>query len=78
MCALQHGETLSCVAGSSKAFRLEFIRALKLYAPLNLIMAVVFNGRRLLNDPMLSITHLTSSILRSSLFLTCYWYIKSS
>ena len=38
VCSLQHPYTSSCTVGMMTAWRGEFIRALKLYAPLNAVI----------------------------------------
>ena len=40
-------------------------------------MTLVFNGRRILQNPASGLKHFIKSTLRSSLFLTCYWYLTS-
>ncbi|KAI8902725.1 hypothetical protein BC833DRAFT_546709 [Globomyces pollinis-pini] len=72
LCALQHPNHATCIGGASHAFKLEWMRALKLYGPLNIVMAVAFGGKRLLKDPKKSLLYLILSTIRSCLFLTCY------
>ncbi|KAI8902728.1 hypothetical protein BC833DRAFT_654540 [Globomyces pollinis-pini] len=72
MCAIQHPYHTFCTIGVFYAFWGEWWRALKLYGPLNLIMTVVFKGKKLLKDPLKSVKQYTKSTLRSVLFLTCY------
>ncbi|KAI9208932.1 uncharacterized protein BJ171DRAFT_557640 [Polychytrium aggregatum] len=72
MCGLQHPTTLKCSLNAVQAFHNEWWRAMSLYTPLNAIMVVIFRGSALFKDPLQTLSRLAVSILRSSLFLTCY------
>jgi hypothetical protein len=72
MCAIQHPPTSSCFQGMITAFVGEWKRAFQMYAPLNLIMTIIFRGKSLLKDPKLSLVKFIKSTLRSVLFLTAY------
>ncbi|KAK6096476.1 hypothetical protein MT418_003308 [Batrachochytrium dendrobatidis] len=71
-CALQHPASTNCWYSVLWSFKGEWFRAMSLYAPLNLIMMLIFRGKRVLNSPLRSLFHLGFSILRSTVFLTCY------
>jgi hypothetical protein len=72
MCALQHPPTSSCWRGMVTAFVGEWKRAFQMYAPLNVVMTLVFKGKTLLKDPKQSFVKFVKSTLRSVLFLTAY------
>jgi len=50
----------------------EFQRGIYLYAPLNLVMSIVFKSKRFLEDPVGSGSRILISTLRSAIFLTAY------
>jgi hypothetical protein len=72
LCSVQHPVTSSCYFGAINAFMGEWGRAFRLYAPLNLFMAIIFKGKSLLKDPRLSARKIILSTLRSVLFLSLY------
>ncbi|KAI8369438.1 uncharacterized protein BYT42DRAFT_584481 [Radiomyces spectabilis] len=72
MCALQHPLEDSCSRSAFRSFKLEYLRALKLYVPLNLIMMGVFRSGQLTSNPNLVLRKFAISCLRSGLFLTMY------
>ena len=72
MCAIQHPSTSYCSVGMLKAFMGEWTRAFNLYAPLNIIMMIIFKGHKMLNNPLKSCVSMAKSILQSTLFLSLY------
>ena len=72
MCALQHAPTPFCTVGALNAFYAEFLRAGKLYVPLNIIMAIIFKGSKILKNPFKTLKQMIKSTLRSTIFLTFY------
>ena len=72
MCSVQHPSTPSCMTGVLKAFNGEWWRALSMYAPLNAVMTIIFNHKKILQNPVGQLTRFVLSTLRSVLFLTCY------
>ncbi|GAB5586108.1 hypothetical protein Unana1_01008 [Umbelopsis nana] len=72
MCALQHPLDDSCTRSKATLFGSEFLRALKLYVPLNIIMTAVFRWSQLKSDPEEVLDRFVKSCLRSALFLSCY------
>ncbi|KAL7751343.1 hypothetical protein RI367_003203 [Sorochytrium milnesiophthora] len=77
MCALIHPETPSCTAFSLRCFTRAMRRSAALYAPLNAIMVLVFNWRKVIRrrvslPPHYSLLRYLLSTLRSSVFLSVY------
>jgi hypothetical protein len=72
MCSMMHPPTSSCFRGMITAFLGESKRAFNLYAPLNVIMTIIFRGTSILKNPKQTISKIAISTLRSVLFLTCY------
>ncbi|KAH6570204.1 hypothetical protein BASA50_004996 [Batrachochytrium salamandrivorans] len=72
MCAFQHPTYESCWQSVIWSIKGEWFRAMSLYAPLTLIMTLIFRGRNVLKHPTRAMFYFVVSVLRSSLFLTCY------
>ena len=72
LCSLQHPFASSCPQTAAHIFYAEWFRALSMYGPLNAIMSLIFRGKRLLTNPINFIYNVSFSIMRSSLFLSCY------
>ncbi|KAI8911714.1 hypothetical protein EDD86DRAFT_188565 [Gorgonomyces haynaldii] len=72
MCSIQHPHTPSCAYGCVTAFNGEWWRALSMYAPLNLVMTVIFNYKKILQQPKEQFVRFVFSTCRSVLFLTLY------
>ncbi|KAG0174947.1 hypothetical protein DFQ28_003628 [Apophysomyces sp. BC1034] len=72
LCALQHPLEESCVQNKVTMFRTEYLRALKLYMPLNIIMTIVFRSGQMTTNPMDVLRKFAMSCMRSALFLSMY------
>jgi hypothetical protein len=72
ICALEHPWNTSCTKAHLSTFVGAIGRSLKLYMPLNAIMTVIFSGRRLIKDPVNTLTRYVKSVIRSSVFLSSY------
>ncbi|KAI8064784.1 uncharacterized protein B0P05DRAFT_554256 [Gilbertella persicaria] len=72
MCSIQHPLTSSCTIDKFGLFKDEFLRSLKLYVPLNVIMLAVFRSKQMRIDPQTVLQKFSISCLRSALFLTMY------
>ncbi|KAI7857821.1 hypothetical protein BDC45DRAFT_477506 [Circinella umbellata] len=72
MCALQHPLDPSCPRSKVTLFRDEYLRALKLYVPLNVIMTAVFRSKQLTTQPTDVLSKFTYSCIRSAFFLAMY------
>lgn len=79
LCSLTHPDTSSCIMGAASSLKAEFFRAFAMYGPLTLIMSGLFRGQTLLKSPKKFFIFIIKSIIRSSIFLTCYcsiaWYV---
>ncbi|KAF7731948.1 hypothetical protein EC973_007779 [Apophysomyces ossiformis] len=72
VCALQHPLYDNCAYSEVMVFQSEFLRALKLYVPLNLIMTLIFRSGQIKTRPMHVLSKFSSSCMRSALFLSMY------
>ncbi|CEJ02478.1 hypothetical protein RMCBS344292_16481 [Rhizopus microsporus] len=72
MCGIQHPHNDSCSGDKVSLFMDEFLRSFKLYAPLNIIMLVVFKSKQFTTDPKHVLQKFILSCFRSCLFLTMY------
>ena len=72
MCSIQHPFTTSCTVSAFHAVLGEAKRAVALYAPLNLIMTILFQRHKLFKYPRIVIKKYFKSTLRSVAFLTAY------
>ncbi|GAA5805427.1 hypothetical protein HPULCUR_010943 [Helicostylum pulchrum] len=72
LCALQHPLNDSCSGDKVTLFKNQFIRSLKMYVPLNVIMLVVLRSKQLAKKPKTVLQKFAISCLRSAFFLTMY------
>ncbi|KAG0258562.1 hypothetical protein DFQ27_004585 [Actinomortierella ambigua] len=71
LCALLHPLS-SCRGHCWDVLSGEFLRALKMYGTLNMIVTLVFNNKRLATDPAGTAQRYVKSTMRSCLFLSLY------
>ncbi|KAJ2511508.1 hypothetical protein GGI11_005083 [Coemansia sp. RSA 2049] len=69
-CGIFHPHTTSCVHGMLSTALVSFPYALKVYAPLNAAVLLIFKRAKLLRDPRHALLALAKSSARSSLFFT--------
>ncbi|KAL2918890.1 hypothetical protein HK105_201724 [Polyrhizophydium stewartii] len=72
LCSIFHPHSPHCIDSVTHAFYKEWYRAMALYGPLNLIMTLIFRGKKTITQPVRTLRQIIVSVLRSSLFLTCY------
>nr|KAJ3418899.1 hypothetical protein HK105_007688 [Polyrhizophydium stewartii] len=72
MCSFMHPHSSHCFDGVTYTFYKEWYRAMALYGPLNLIMTLIFRGKKTITQPVRTLRQIIVSVIRSSLFLTCY------
>ena len=72
LCQLQHPNDPTCTMNFLKFTMDAFQRALYLYVPLNIVMSLVYKGKKVIQEPLLLLKRIISSSIRSSIFLmTC-------
>lgn len=72
LCSVQHPHREYCLYSFGDCLVAEFQRGIYLYAPLNILMSLVFRGKKVLQDPVGSSSRILFSTLRSAIFLTAY------
>jgi hypothetical protein len=72
LCSVQHPHRDYCLNSFGDCAIAEFQRGIYLYAPLNLVMSIVFKSKRFLEDPVGSGSRILISTIRSAIFLTAY------
>jgi len=71
-CSLLHPQTSSCTLATLQFFIKGLRRALPVYLPVYLLPLIIFNRKRLFNDPVGTLRHTAVGIARSSAFLSSY------
>ncbi|KAF9321998.1 hypothetical protein BGZ91_004428 [Linnemannia elongata] len=71
LCALMHPLT-PCTGHFKDVLAGEFDRALRMYAPLNFLLTLVFQRKKLATQPKEVVQRYIKSTIRSSLFMTMY------
>ena len=69
---MQHPYTSNCGVGAVHAAIGEAKRAAALYGPLNLIMTILFQQKKIFKYPRIVFKHYLKSTIRSICFLTAY------
>ncbi|KAF9425418.1 hypothetical protein BGZ94_007535 [Podila epigama] len=70
-CSLLHPQ-MTCTRNTLETFRWEVPQAIKMYAVVNAMVALVFQRNKLMAQPGETVFRLSKSTLRSALFLTLY------